>query len=412
MVASPNGTMAYPRFLDLAERVGAKVREGNRQVNRNFKLACPGCDKVNIRVEYDGENSRLVFRKDGPQCECHYLRTQIEDAYGITLASGDLTNLDANAGRPDESAETPAQFVSYDAAAWINNIQPVEWIVDRLFPKESKILLSAGPKVGKSFLATALMKASVERSNFLGRPVPDITPCWFFTETDARSFFNDCAHLGFEVPAGSIKVFPLHDNRMQPHEFAKAFTQAFESATTPPKLVVLDVLGRWMPSEDITNYSKTGRVLEALEEVAYLVKATGGTLWANHHSRKGASGNSNESSLGTQAIAGFFDQIVMLSKVDKDTRKLVTDGRFPEYETAFQWNGSEMVALDLRAASDDDILDCLELGDHTAQEIHGYIKDDDGKPSLRTVQMRLTELVRNGSVVKVGGSKNTTYRLS
>ena len=81
---------------------------------------------------------------------------------------------------PQSSTETEtpedARFTSYDAAEWIKDVGPVEWLVDGLFPKQSKILVSAGSKVGKSWLITALMKASIEDDYFLGCRVPDITP--------------------------------------------------------------------------------------------------------------------------------------------------------------------------------------------------------------------------------------------
>ena len=58
------------------------------------------------------------------------------------------------------------------------------------------------------------------------------------------------------------------------------------------------------------------------------------------------------------------------------------------------------------------ILDCLELGDHTAKEIQQYISDDEGKPILRTVQSRLKALVADGQIVTEGKGRATKYRIA
>ena len=314
--------------------------------------------------------------------------------------------------------ETPAdaRFTSYDAAEWIKDVGPVEWLVDGLFPKQSKILVSAGSKVGKSWLITALMKASIEDDYFLGCRVPDITPIWFFTETDARSFFNDCERLDFNPPAGKIRAFPLFENQTaSPEHFARTFIDEYTRAWkegAAPRLVVIDVLGRWLPSGDLNDYSKTTKVLESLEEVAALVKGQGGTVWVNHHNRKGASGTTVESALGSTAIVGFFDQIAIITKVDDDLRKLQTGGRYPEYRTQYKWDGAAMVAVDMDASTENDILDCLELGEHTAKEIHDYIQDEDGKPAMRTVQGRLKALVADSQITTEGKGRATKYRIA
>ena len=62
----------------------------------------------------------------------------------------------------DDGQPEDAGFTFYDAADWIKDVGPIEWLVEGWFPKQSKILLSAGSKIGKSWLVTALMKASCE----------------------------------------------------------------------------------------------------------------------------------------------------------------------------------------------------------------------------------------------------------
>ena len=405
--------------------VAAACFVGGWQMAGNADYSAVSGRKVAIWPDHDEHGAKAL---EGATAACWkvgaigVLAVPYVGAAGSGMGAADLTP-DAVAyflrrlgQEEDDGQPEDAGFTFYDAADWIKDVGPIEWLVEGWFPKQSKILLSAGSKIGKSWLVTALMKASCEGDCLFGLPVPDVTPIWFFTETDRRSFYNDCDRQNFVVPSGKIKVIPLYENISEsPAHFARNFIKEYNKAWiqgTAPNLVIIDVLARWLPSGDINDYSKMTKVLESLEEVSGLVKRQGGTVWVNHHNRKGTAGSSIEAALGSTAIVGFFDQIAILTKVDDDLRKLQTGGRYPENRATYTFDGKRMVIVDENAETDDDILDCLELGDHTAKEIQQYISDNEGKPILRTVQARLKVLVEEGLVLAIGKARAATYRIA
>ncbi len=170
-------------------------------------------------------------------------------------------------------------LTSYDAAEWILNTPEVSWIVEGLIPEKSKTLIVAGPKVGKSFFATALMKAIVDKGWFLDCRVPDIPPVWYFTEADEGDFKADCETLGFVPPYGQIEVFPLFENlTFDAEHLIREVISAYSGARqhgVAPGLLIIDVLWRWLGPPKSGDYGHIQKQLEPLDDLAFVIRKEG-----------------------------------------------------------------------------------------------------------------------------------------
>ena len=316
------------------------------------------------------------------------------------------------------AAPVPA-LVSFDAAEWVENAPPLEWLVEGLFPKRSKVLVAAGPKVGKSYFATALMKAITENGWFLGWRVPDVSPIWFFTEAGEEDLLADCRDLDYRIPYGTVEAFPIfHNLEVAGEMFVKSLRQAYAAAVengTAPGLVIIDVMNKWFHTSDLNDYSTLEVALAPLDGFMVDLKANGGTLVVHHHARKGAKGDSIESALGSTKVNAFFDRTIILDKVNENLRKFWIEGRgdkgrFKGRWVPYVWDGKQIV----ETANDDESMEAVEEAVLAGMDTTTLIKQEveatlDRTVDRRMVQRRIKELLEAGKIHNVGAANKPIY---
>ena len=319
----------------------------------------------------------------------------------------------------DHFAAPAPSLVSHDAADWVADAPDLEWLVETLIPKRSKVLIAAGPKVGKSYFATALMKAITENGFFMGSRVPDVSPIWFFTEAGPEDLIADCADLGFRIAYGTIEVFSIFDNLEAPGEmFVKSVRHAYAEAKVngaAPGLIIIDVMNKWFQNPDLNDYSSTEKALAPLDGLMVDLKDGDGTLLVHHHTRKGSKGDDIESALGTNKVNGYFDRTIILDKVNEDLRKFRIEGRgdkgrFKGRWVPYIWNGSQMV----ETTTDDEVVDAVEDAVLSGQDTTTLIKQEvetslDRTVDRRLIQRRIKELLEAGKIHNVGAANKPIY---
>ena len=309
-------------------------------------------------------------------------------------------------------------FKFEDAATWKHDLPPVEWLIPGVMPAAGLIQLSGAPKAGKSFFTLALLKASLAGGFFLGHRLPNLTPAWLFVETDAYSFKAQMDELDLDPAPDSLRTLPLHKHDGLPgDDFCEGIYQRYFEAPTPPKLVILDTLARWLPMKSgdrINDYSSGLEMVKPLAQLASDLKPHGVTFLAVHHARKGATGDGAESSLGSQSISGSFDSTLILTRKPGSKSKirfLNISSRFgydPETgeRLAFRYDGSTMVTADPSAELDDEIMAVVGPEGMAARDIQETLESE---VDIRTVQRRLKALTGSGELVAEGAARSRKY---
>lgn len=196
----------------------------------------------------------------------------------------------------------------------------VEWIVDNLLTVGGVSLMSSDPKAGKSTLVRQLMRDILRGSNFLGRQCKQGAVHYYGIEEQLEVVNASFKRLGV-TNQDSLLVHigdPLSGNVMQ--DFREML------AETRPALAVIDTLFDFLEVESENNYKEVKRELRKIRQIA---RETGTHILLVHHSSKGSKDDrrrGNRGILGSQAIAGGVDSIIMI-EVEGSTRLISTSGR-------------------------------------------------------------------------------------
>jgi hypothetical protein len=104
----------------------------------------------------------------------------------------------------------------------------------------------------------------------------------------------------------------------------KALRLAIERLPEPPVLVIIDTLQKLIRVKDLNDYAP---VLEALDPILNIAREIGAHICLVHHTVKGERGDPIEEVLGSTAIAGFADTVLVLKRDTHRRRTLWADGR-------------------------------------------------------------------------------------
>ncbi len=207
----------------------------------------------------------------------------------------------------------------------------LDWIVDSLLTVGGVSLMSSDPKAGKSTLVRQLMREVLRGQTFLGRKCKQGIVHYFAIEEQ------------LEVVNASFKRLGLtNDEQLYVHvgdPLAETKMEDFRDLLLEhrPALAVIDTLFDFLDVESENSYKEVKRELRRIRNIA---RETGTHILLVHHNSKGNKEDKrrgNRGILGSQAIAGGVDTIMVL-EVEGTTRLITTSGREIK-----RWSNRELV---------------------------------------------------------------------
>lgn len=206
--------------------------------------------------------------------------------------------------------------------------EETEYLVDNLVPKDSMILFTGPPKVGKTTYLLRLTKSLAEGTSFLGQEVEQ-TDVLYLTEQRLSSFkseyvfeceLEDSPHLHYASEGVTIDV-----------DLEELMKRAAVAAyNTGAELLVMDTFLSFSGLEDEEENS-SGAVKTALQTVRRYCSRVGLTVIIAHHDRK-SGGSTIEAGRGSNVFSAAPDLVFSLRKKGNqdNARQLESKGRFSE----------------------------------------------------------------------------------
>jgi hypothetical protein len=207
----------------------------------------------------------------------------------------------------------------------------VEWLVENLLTTGGVSLMSSDPKAGKSTLVRQLMREILRGTTFLGRQCKQGVVHYYGIEEQLEVVNASFKRLGVMT---SEPLF-VHVGDSLSESKLEDFREILME--TKPALAVIDTLFDFLDVESENNYKEVKRELRKLRQIA---RESGTHILLVHHNSKGQKDDrrrGNRGILGSQAIAGGVDTIMVI-EVEGNTRMITSSGREIK-----RWNNRELV---------------------------------------------------------------------
>jgi hypothetical protein len=194
----------------------------------------------------------------------------------------------------------------------------VDWLCDGLLLRGGAGLLVAKPKAGKSTLSRDVTFSVATGTPFLGRKTRKGRVLFIAMEEHRDRLREQFGRMGF---AGDEEV--LVHTGPAPAD-GVAWLRGLVNQHRPD-LVVIDPVLKLVRVGDANAYAETSGALEPLGAIA---RDSGACLLLIHHANKFGDGNGGESVLGSTAIFGLADVVLLLKRRDDQTRTVQTIQRY------------------------------------------------------------------------------------
>lgn len=207
------------------------------------------------------------------------------------------------------------------------NMAATRWLIDGLLPEVGTSLISAGPKTGKGTLARQMAIAVAEGTKFLDRETRKGTVLYCSRQEKLGELIRlfKKANRG-KVP--EVYISPVEALQLGAKTPLDAIRQLVmetlkQNKGNPIRLVCLDMLTSWFKMSDSNQYSETFDVLEPLQSLAVELDTH---ICVIHHANKSATPDLLDvrSVMGSGAIAGSVDQVILLSNDPSTERRVIT----------------------------------------------------------------------------------------
>jgi hypothetical protein len=207
----------------------------------------------------------------------------------------------------------------------------LEWLVDRLLTVGGVSLMSSDPKAGKSTLVRQLIRDVLFGSTFLGRKCRQGPVHYYAIEEQIEVVNASFKRLKLN---GDEDLFihvgdPLTENKFE--DFREILMDR------KPVLAVIDTMFDFLDVESENSYKEVKRELRKLRRVARDSRTHILLVHHNSKAQKDDKRRGNRGILGSQAIAGGMDTIMVL-EVDGKERYIKSTGR-----EIIQWSNRELV---------------------------------------------------------------------
>jgi len=194
------------------------------------------------------------------------------------------------------------------------------------------VLLCGKPKSGKSTLLRSLVASVVadERQTFSIAERGDVL--WYMFEEHPQDVFGGLRLVDTEFPLSFDRIHVVSVSPTlyaQPLTmFLEGFKHYMETASTLPRLVVVDTVGHLLGNKDINDYAVVQTMIEGIRSALRDVENPP-TVILVHHTNKSTE---SVSPLGSQAFSGAVDVIIYLDTDDGgSTIKVVGRGVSPAF---------------------------------------------------------------------------------
>lgn len=196
----------------------------------------------------------------------------------------------------------------------------VEWLVDELLMVGGFSLVSADPKAGKSTVSRQLVREILRGGTFFERRCKQ-GPVFYFGMEEHQAVLNaSFKRLGIQ----ETEPLLVHVGDVLTETGIQDLREIL--CETKPALAVVDTLFDLVEVESENNYGEIKRKLKRLRQIA---RDSGTHIMAIHHNSKGGDGSSRRGNgrvLGSQAIIGAMDAILVIEMAGK-FRKISSSGR-------------------------------------------------------------------------------------
>lgn len=197
-----------------------------------------------------------------------------------------------------------------------------KWLLDGLLLTRGTSLLASPPKVGKSTLTRCLALSVARGKSFLGRQVTQGPVVYLDLEGRKQDLRDSLMAMGM---AGTDPIHVFADV-WQPDMFEDLLHSIRK---LEPALIVVDTMQRFLRLAKINDYDETSNAFDDL--VRPLALETGAHVLLLHHENKGSKGSGGvQGVLGSTAIAGGPDTIMMLRREKDGSRVLTSSQRVGE----------------------------------------------------------------------------------
>lgn len=274
--------------------------------------------------------------------------------------------------------------------------EQVSWVVEDMLPVGGLSILIAKPKVGKTTLARQLILNVSRGEDFLGLPTAS-GPVIYISLEDKRSEVRNHFRLMGADGSENLSIFV----GAAPEEATK-WVEA-EIKRIHPILIVIDPLFRFARVSDVSAYAE---VTTAFDPLLHLARKYSVHLMCVHHARK-SEGEGGDVSLGSTAIFGSVDTMIVLKK-SKGVRTIETHQRYgKDIESSILTFNDETKTVSLGGSKEESdlrdvetsILEFLKVSFDSLPE--AAIRD--AVKSKNEVKVRaLRKLVANGTVTRTG----------
>jgi hypothetical protein len=385
------------------------------------QLKAAGCQLVVVLPDADapGEShARDVARS----CSVAGLSVKIIPLPGLAKKGADVSDwLDAGHTRDELLALAdgaplfdPSTLVAKSVALELTSIadllnepdDQVEWLIEDRMPAGAVILIVGAPKSGKSTFVRRAGFAISRGEPFLGwRTSPG--PVWFFVLEDKRSEVKkDFRRLG----ATGMEPIRLFVGQAPADLLDRLQALAQQE---PPAAIVIDTLARGLKVRDFNDYAE---VTTRFEPLLKLSRGSGATLLLSHHASAHSTREGLDAVLGSTALSGSVDNVLILKRTAEGQRVLSSIQRIgPDLEPSLITLNAETGRLE-RAGTKREA-DDRELGDR----LLAALRDEPDVPERwiqshvegrNTDKVRvLRRLVGMGLVLRLGaGGQRDPYR--
>ncbi|MCR9215950.1 MAG: AAA family ATPase [bacterium] len=292
--------------------------------------------------------------------------------------------------------DTPANETNPDALrdvplGELGPSEPPDWIWRGYAARGCITLFSAAPKAGKTTLIRSILKDLYGGGGMVGRP-PLEAPTLIVSEESAGQWSRHRDAFGLDPDLIRVIASPF---------MAKPTAAQWEDAIQRiagrveelgAAVVVLDTLSNLWPVRDENAAAEVNAALMPIRRIT----RTGAAVILVHHDRKGG-GAFGEGARGSNAIAGFPDAIITLTRFrpeeETDTRRRLSyQGRFDDTEAEvildFSGDGYSVSGRPAEVKADDLMrLIGNALPEDGAQvdfdAIHAEVRESVGKTRLR-----------------------------
>jgi hypothetical protein len=295
-----------------------------------------------------------------------------------------------------------------------NEGQGVEWIARGLVAKGAITELGAKVKAGKTTLILAMIRATLDGSEFLSQPTLK-TSVLYLTEQPVSSFYQALERAGL-LGRQDLSVLHFTDTRGHawPAVVSEAVTRCKQIGAV---LLVVDTLPQFAGlTGDREN--NAGDALEAMGPLQAAAAEGIGVLLVRHERKSG--GDVGDSARGSSAFAGAADIVLSLRKPEgnapKTRRLLQSVSRFSETLNDLLVDLTHGAYVALGERHETAIKDAKDLVFAAAPQLEAEAIDlrELGKTtsvSRVTAQRAVDELVRDGLLNRIGeGKRGNPFR--